>query len=91
MPTGLGLVGKQTKTCHTRNCMKLHETRLINMVGVILNEDWLGLVDRKLVSAPSNFINGRAKAALLFWFFGDFRYGVLLFMVILVLYKYKNR
>ena len=57
------------------------------MVGVILNEDWLGLVDRKLVSAPSNFINGRPKAALLFWFFGDFRYCVLLYMVILVLYK----
>ena len=25
------------------------------------------------------------------WFFGDFRYGVPLFIVILVLYKYKNR
>ena len=34
-----------------------------------------GLVDRKLVKAipPSNFIAGRPKAALLFWFFGDFR------------------
>ena len=31
------------------------------------------------------------KAALLFWFFGDFRYGALLFMVIHVIYKYKNR
>ena len=33
-----------------------------------------GLVDRKLVKAPppppSNFIAGRPKAALLFWFFG---------------------
>ena len=29
--------------------------------------------------------------ALLFWFFGDFRCGALLFMVILVIYKYKNR
>ena len=29
----------------------------------------------------------RPKAALLFWFFGDFRCGVLLFMVILVIYK----
>ena len=28
-----------------------------------------GLVDRKLVEAPSNFIAGRPKAALLFWFF----------------------
>ena len=35
---------------------------------------------------PSNFIAGRPKAALLFWFFSDFRCGVLLFMVILVIY-----
>ena len=52
-----------------------------------------GLVDRKLVKAPppppSNFIAGRPKAALLFWFFGDFRCGVLLFMVILVIYEYE--
>ena len=53
-----------------------------------------GLVDHKLVQAPpppSNFIAGRPKAALLFWFYGDFRYGVLLFMAILVIYKHKNR
>ena len=31
-----------------------------------------GLIDCKLVQAPpSNFIAGRPKAALLFWFFGD--------------------
>ena len=34
---------------------------------------------------PGNFIAGRPKAALLFWFFGDFRCGVLLFMIILVI------
>ena len=34
---------------------------------------------------------GRPKAAFLFWFFGDFRCGALLFMVIHVIYKYKNR
>ena len=50
-----------------------------------------GLVDRKLVQAPSNFIAGRPEAALLFWFFDDFRCGALLFKVILVIYKYKNR
>ena len=57
-----------------------------------------GLVDRKLVQAPpppppppSNFIAGRPKAALLCWFFGDFRCGVSLFIVILVTYKYRNR
>ena len=31
------------------------------------------------------------KAALLFWFFGDFRCGALLFMVIHVIYKYKDK
>ena len=56
-----------------------------------------GLVDRKLVQAPhlrppppppppspDNFIAGRPETALLFWFFGDFRCRVLLFIVILV-------
>ena len=55
-----------------------------------------GSVDRKLVQAPPtprpvNFIAGRPKAAILFWFFGDFRCGALLFMVILVIYKFNNR
>ena len=51
-----------------------------------------GLVDRKLVKAPpppprpSNFIAGRPKAALLFWFFGGFRCGVPIFIVMLVIY-----
>ena len=39
---------------------------------------------------PSDFISGRPKAALLFWFFGDFRCGVPLFIGILVIYKCKN-
>ena len=39
----------------------------------------------------SIFIAGRPKAALLFWFFGDFRCGALLFIIIHVIYKYKNR
>ena len=38
---------------------------------------------------PSNFIAGRPKAALPFWFFGDFKCGVPLFIAILVIYKYK--
>ena len=50
-----------------------------------------GLVDHKLVLAPSNFIAGCPKAALLFWFFGEFRCKALLFLFILVIYKYKNR
>ena len=39
----------------------------------------------------NELIAGRPKAALLFWFFGDFRCGALLFMVIHVIYKNKNR
>ena len=51
-----------------------------------------GLVDHKLVQAPPViFIAGRPKAAFLVWFFGDFRCGALIFMVIYVIYKYKNR
>ena len=50
-----------------------------------------GLVDQKLVQAPSNFIAGRPKAALLFWLFSDFSRSVPLFIVILVIYKYKSR
>ena len=42
-------------------------------------------------TSSSNFIAGRPKAVLLFWFFGSFRCGVSLFIVILVIYKYKNR
>ena len=48
------------------------------------------MVDRKLVEAPRNFVAGRPKAALLFWLFGNFRCGVSLFIVILVIYKYRN-
>ena len=39
---------------------------------------------------PVIFTAGRPKAALLFWFFDDFRCGALLFVVIHVIYKYKN-
>ena len=41
--------------------------------------------------APKDVLAGRPKAALLLWFFGDFRCGALLFVVIYVIYKYKNR
>ena len=33
---------------------------------------------------PSNYIAGRPNETLLFWFFSDFRCGVLLFIVLLV-------
>ena len=45
-----------------------------------------GLSTANLLKPPSNFIAGRPKAALLFWFFGGFRCGVPLFIVLLVIY-----
>ena len=51
----------------------------------IVLEDLRARVGRpKLVQAPSSFIAGHHKAALLFRFFGGFRCGVPLFIVILV-------
>ena len=59
--------------------------------GELRQKQGRGLVDHKLVQAPQVIlIAGRPKAALLFWFFGDFRCGALLFMVVHVIYKYKN-
>ena len=49
-----------------------------------------GLVDRKLVEALNKYIAGRPKAALLFWFFNNFRCSLLLFIVLLVIYEYKK-
>ena len=40
---------------------------------------------------PSTFIAGCPRAAPLVRFFGDFRCGVMIFTVILVIYKYENR
>ena len=37
------------------------------------------------------FVAGRPGVALLLWFFGGFGQGTLLFVVIHVIYKYKNR
>ena len=64
---------------------------LFLLFGVVLSGEpkqmqGRGFVDRN----PVIFIAGRPKVALLFWFFGDFRCGALLFMVIHVIYKYKN-
>ena len=42
------------------------------------------------IKKPVIFIAGRPKAAFLFWFFGDFKCGALLFMAILVLYINKK-
>ena len=49
-----------------------------------------GLLDHKLVEAPSNLIADHPNAAVLFWFFCGFTYGVRLCFVILVRYKNKK-
>ena len=36
-------------------------------------------------------VAGHPEAALLFWFFGDFRCGVSFFIAVLVIYGYRNR
>ena len=48
-------------------------------------EELLKLEVSNFLKPTSNFIAGRPKAGL-FWFFGDFRCGVPLFILILVLY-----
>ena len=52
-----------------------------------------GLVDRKLVDPPPPVILLLAvpRRLFCFWFFDGFRCGVPLFIVIRVIYKYKNR
>ena len=55
--------------------------------GRTKGEDWS---TANKVKSPSNFIADRLKAAPLFWFFSDFKFGVPLFIVILVIYKNGN-
>ena len=74
----------------------LVDRKLVQAVPPPKQKQGRGLVDRKLVQAappPPPVILLRLKAALLFWFFGDFRCGVPLLVVILVIYmnKCKNR
>ena len=63
-------------------------TKCLGNQGRTKGEGWSAANSLK---PPSNFIAGRRKAALLFWFFSDFRCSVPLFIVILSIYKYKNR
>ena len=44
----------------------------------------MGFHYRKFLKYLSNLNAGRPKVALLFWFFGDFKCGVSLFIVILL-------
>ena len=45
-------------------------------------------INRSSLNRAGNFIAGHPKAAFLFCFFGDFKCGALLFVVILVIYKF---
>ena len=58
-------------------------TKCLRNQGRTKGEGWS---TANLLKPPSNFIAGRPKAALLFWFFGGFRCGVPLFIVMLVVY-----
>ena len=65
------------KSCSTHQSMKFLPLMNVKMPTVV---SILTFMSRK------NSILGLSKAALLFWFFGDFRCGALLFMVIHVIY-----
>ena len=69
--------------------------RLKSKKGIIFrckcNLEGRRLVDRKLVEAPSIFIAGRPKAALLFWFFGGFRCCVNYVLLFLLDIKIENK
>ena len=52
---------------------------IVVLFGETKQNQGRGLVDHKLVQSPTPSDFARPlKAALLFWFFGDFKYGVLL-------------
>ena len=64
--------------------------RIIN-VAYPLNPAYNGdVVTAKALSDFRKYLLDEVSALLL-WFFGDFRCGALLFVVIHVIYKYKNR
>ena len=55
---------------------------------LLFNKKYLTHIDTIAAYILNRFI---LQGILLFWFFGDFRCGALLFMVIHVIYKYKNK
>ena len=69
------------------DCVLLFEVILSGEPNRTKGEGWSTADSFK---PPSNFIVGRPKAALLFWFFGNFTCSVLLCMVILGIYKYNK-
>ena len=73
------------------NLILQHSRQFILSFSLVFEHEKLFFtVDQTSLSPPVIFIAGRPTAALLFWFFGDFRCGALLFIVIHVIYKYKN-
>ena len=70
-----------------RNLPRKQTIKCLRNQGRTKGEGWSTANSLKPPSPPppSNFIAGRPKSALLFWFFGEFRCGTLLFMASLVI------
>ena len=70
-------------------CFLIPEDNHSELSGEPKKNQGRGLIDRKVFQSPShpssNYIAGRPKAALSFWFFSVFECGLLVFIV-LVLY-----
>ena len=75
---------KRVATDRTQHLYVIDIFNIINSWGVII----LQPNDQEIITwgSPSNFIAGSPKAALLFWFFGGFKFGVPLFIVVVVIY-----
>ena len=86
-------IGHGDITCVTQTQFSSFPSRLPHLLFFLSLFEVRARVGRPQTSSspPVIFIAGRPKAALLFWFFGDFRCGALLFMLIHVICKYKNR
>ena len=69
----------------SENCYWLYLFCILLFVVVLSGEPKQNQ-GRGFVRPPSYFIAGCPKAALLFWFFGDFRCVVLLFIIICITY-----
>ena len=63
----------------------------INTVMVSSESLWLRHGNTMNDLTSFSLLTSFSSAALLLWFFGDFRCGALLFVVIHVIYKYENR
>ena len=65
---------------------KCHNCNVYVLEAVSDEFSGLAVNKRSIFLRWNNFIAGRPKSALLFWFFGGFRCGVPLFIVMQVIY-----